>query len=52
MSGMWGIAVFPGPMLGGALTNSLSWRGIFSMNLPLGALAWVLSSRALRVLPP
>ncbi len=52
MSGMWGIASIAGPMLGGALTNSLSWRGIFWINLPLGALAWVLSTRALRVLPP
>ena len=42
----------PGRWLGGALTDSLSWRGIFWINLPLGALAWVLSNRALRVLPP
>ncbi len=52
MSGMWGIASIAGPILGGTLTDSISWRGIFWINLPIGAIAWVLSSRALRVLPP
>jgi EmrB/QacA subfamily drug resistance transporter len=51
MSGMWGIASIAGPMLGGSLTDLLSWRAIFWVNLPLGALGWVLSSRALKVLP-
>jgi len=51
MSGMWGIASLAGPALGGMLTDALSWRAIFWVNLPLGVLAYILSSRALRVLP-
>jgi EmrB/QacA subfamily drug resistance transporter len=52
MSGMWGIASIAGPMLGGALTDTISWRGIFWVNLPICAAAWVLSSRALARLAP
>ncbi|MDE8348061.1 MAG: MDR family MFS transporter [Acidocella sp.] len=52
MSGMWGIASIAGPIAGGALTDLLSWRAIFWVNLPLGALAYVSSGRALRILPP
>jgi MFS family permease len=51
MSGMWGIASIAGPMLGGVMADSLSWRGIFWVNLPVGLAAWVLSSRALAMLP-
>jgi MFS family permease len=40
-----------GPVLGGFLTDHLHWSLIFWINLPLGAVALVMSERALRQLP-
>jgi MFS family permease len=34
-----GVAVAVGPVLGGAIASGLSWRWIFFVNLPIGALA-------------
>ena len=41
-SGIWGVASLAGPMLGAALTVTFGWRSIFSINLPLGVLAFAL----------
>ena len=41
-SAVWGVASLAGPMLGAALTVSFGWRSIFSINLPLGVIAFVL----------
>src|SRR4051794_15467995 len=34
-----GVAVAVGPVLGGLITSSLSWRWVFFVNLPIGAAA-------------
>lgn len=46
-AGVWGIASIAGPLLGALLTESASWRWIFFMNLPFGAVAAFLVSRNL-----
>ena len=41
-----------GPVLGGYLTEHLSWRAVFAMNLPLGAIAALLALRIPRPVRP
>ncbi len=49
-SGVWAVASIAGPILGGWITDALSWRWIFWINVPIGVVAFVVSSRALRIL--
>lgn len=41
-SGVWAAAALIGPLVGAWLTVSFGWRSIFSINIPLGALACTL----------
>jgi EmrB/QacA subfamily drug resistance transporter len=42
-----GLAVAAGPLLGGIITDALSWRWIFFVNVPIGAFALTLAVRKL-----
>ncbi|WP_061961427.1 MFS transporter [Demequina flava] len=53
--GLWGtvggVASISGPLLGGALIDSLGWEWIFLINVPVGAIAFVTAWLWLPVLP-
>jgi len=47
-TGAWGLASVIGPVVGGLLTQSLGWRSVFWVNVPVGALAVALLWRSYR----
>ncbi len=46
---VFGLSSVAGPLLGGWITDTISWRWIFYINIPIGAVALVVTSIALRM---
>src|SRR6266508_4161531 len=40
-TGTYGLASIVGPLLGGVITDSVGWRGIFALNVPIGLVGMV-----------
>jgi EmrB/QacA subfamily drug resistance transporter len=51
LSGVWGVASMLGPPLGGMLTDHVSWRAVFYINVPPGLVAMGLIGTALAGVP-
>ncbi len=47
-SAVWGVAAILGPVVGGALVDTISWRWVFYINLPFGAMSIALHHLFLR----
>ncbi len=48
---VWSFATVGGPMIGGILVDTLSWRWVFWINLPIGIAALMICYTALKRLP-
>lgn len=52
IAGAFTAATVSGPLVGGIITTHLSWRYIFYVNVPIGAVALFLIRRGLQLKPP
>lgn len=50
-SGVWAFASLAGPLLGGWITDTFSWRWIFYLNVPFGIVSSLMVQRYLREEP-
>lgn len=47
-SGVWGLSSVIGPIVGGFITDQISWRWVFFVNLPIGIIAALIIGFALK----
>jgi EmrB/QacA subfamily drug resistance transporter len=47
-SGVWGLSSIVGPLIGGFITDQLSWRWVFYINIPFGLAAAIILGIALQ----
>lgn len=47
-SGVWGLSSIIGPIIGGFITDQISWRWVFYINLPIGIVAALIIGFALK----